>query len=92
MAGALAGSALGVALVLTSADRSAENNLFLMVLSPAIGATLFYALSDAFFPEPSRVLPRDRDEKKPKDEYVRVLPLLTPTATGGVMGGLVGRF
>jgi len=91
MAGALAGSALGAALVLTSADRSAGNNLFLMVLSPSIGATLFYALSDAFFPEPSRVPPRGRDDK-PKDEHVRVLPLLTPTATGGLVGGLVGRF
>lgn len=91
MAGALAGSALGAAFVLTSADRSDKDNLVLWVVSPAIGATLLYALSDAFFPEPSRVIPRDRDDK-PEDEYVRVLPLLTPTARGGIVGGLVGRF
>lgn len=92
MAGALAGSALGAAYILTLDERDARNNLWLLLVSPTIGATLLYALSDAFFPEPSRVLPRDLDEKKPKDEYVRVLPLLSPTATGGIVGGLVGRF
>jgi hypothetical protein len=91
MAGALAGSALGAAFVLTSAGRDAKENLLLLLVSPAIGATVLYALSDAVFPEPSRVIPRDRDDK-PEDEYVRILPMLTPTATGGVVGGLVGRF
>lgn len=91
MAGAVAGSALGAAFLLTYDRRDTKDHLMILVLAPTAGATLLYALSDAFFPEPSRPLSRDRKEQ-PEDEYVRVLPMLTPNRTGGIMGGLVGQF
>lgn len=92
MAGGMASSALIVLAVLSTSSRDFGGSGPYFLAVPALGATLMYLLSDAFFPDPSRV-PNPEQRKPPsEDEYVRVLPLLTPTLTGGVMGGLVGRF
>ncbi|KFE64844.1 hypothetical protein [Hyalangium minutum] len=94
MAGALAGSALATALLITSDRRDTKDHLMLLVLAPTAGATLLYALSDAFFPELSRAVAPGRGDtpQSDEDEYVRVLPMLTPTLSGGIVGGLIGRF
>jgi hypothetical protein len=91
MAGAAAGSAFGVALMVFSANSSLKDIAPYLVVGPALGATLLYTLSDAFFPEPARAIAPTR-KVDPEDEYVQVLPMLTPTRTGGVLAGLVGRF
>jgi len=61
-----------------------------LLVGPAVGATLVYAFSDAFFPDPSRRIAPARKEEV--DEYARVLPMVSTTRTGGVIAGLVGRF
>lgn len=90
MGGALVGSAVGAAIPLLS-GKEPESAVPFMLAGTALGATLFYALSDAFFPDPTRAIaPDGKDEDE--DEYAWVLPMVSTTRTGGIMGGLVGRF
>jgi hypothetical protein len=91
MAGAMAGSAITVLAVLSTTERDFEGSALYFLAAPVLGATVVYLLSDAFFPDPTRVPASDRKPAH-EDEYVRILPMLTPTLTGGVLGGLVGRF
>lgn len=91
MGGAMASSAVMVLAVLSTSERDFDAHALYFLGAPVLGATVIYLLSDAFFPDPTRVPAPDR-KPDPEDEYVRVLPMLTPTLTGGVMGGLVGRF
>jgi hypothetical protein len=94
IAGALAGSALGLVIGLASGGDLIDTAPLLLV-GPALGATLLYALSDASFPDPRRPAAparRDKDEDEYEDEYALVLPMVSTTRTGGIIGGLVGRF
>jgi MFS family permease len=89
IAGALAGSVVGAAIALSTDKGSDALPPFLWV-GPVLGATLVYALSDAFFPDPTRIIAPD--EKEEEDEYARVLPMISTTRTGGIIGGIVGQF
>jgi hypothetical protein len=88
LGGALMGSALGLTIGLAAGMDFLELSPLLLV-GPAVGATLLYALSDAFFPDPTRTVAPARKEV---DEYARVMPMVSTTRTGGIIGGLVGRF
>jgi hypothetical protein len=90
LGGALMGSALGAAIGLLSGMDIVYMSTLLLV-GPAVGATFLYALSDAYFPDPTRRVAPARKEKE-EDEYVRVLPIISTTRTGGLIAGLVGRF
>jgi hypothetical protein len=89
IAGALVGSVVGGVIALSTGKESVDLAPFLWV-GPVLGATLVYALSDAFFPDPTRIIVPD--EKEEEDEYARVLPMISTTRTGGIIGGIVGRF
>jgi hypothetical protein len=88
LAGALAGSAVGAAIGF-SYDMDFVDMSVLLFVGPVVGATLLYTLSDAFFPGPARKVAPAREEV---DEYARVLPMISTTRTGGIIGGIVGRF
>jgi hypothetical protein len=88
LGGALMGSAMGATIGLLSGMDIVETSALLLV-GPVVGATLLYTLSDAFFPETTRKVAPARKEV---DEYARVLPMVSTTRTGGIIGGLVGRF
>jgi hypothetical protein len=89
LGGAVISSAIGVTIGLFHGMDLLDMAPFLLV-GPAVGATLVYAFSDAFFPDPSRRIAPARKEEV--DEYARVLPMVSTTRTGGVIAGLVGRF
>jgi hypothetical protein len=98
IAGALAGSAVGAVIGLSSGLNVYEMAP-LLLLGPVLGATLLYALSETYFPDPKRLAaPARKDKDKDKDEdeygdgYACVLPMVSTTRTGGIIGGLVGRF
>lgn len=88
LGGALGGSVLGLAIGLSSGRKLLETAPYLFV-GPILGATFFYTLSDAFFPETTRTVAPARKEA---DEYARVLPMVSTTRNGGIIGGLVSRF
>lgn len=89
LGGALGGSAVGAAIGLLSSEDDLIKMSSYLVVGPVVGAMLLYGLSDAFFPGPTRPVAPAR---KGEDEYARVLPMVSTTRTGGIIGGLVGRF
>ncbi len=95
LGGALAGSLVSGIMFFLSERQELGNAIPFLLVWPTLGATLVYALSDAFFPEPTRsVAPAGKDKNKAReeDEYVRVLPMVSATRTGGIIGGFIGRF
>lgn len=88
LGGALLGSALGTAIGLGSGVDIVYVSALLLV-GPAVGATLLYAISDGSFPDPTRPVAPPSEEV---DEYAWVLPMVSTTRTGGIIGGLIGRF
>jgi len=90
LGGALLGSGLGATIALVS-DMGIVEMSALLLVGPALGATVFYALSDAYFPDPTRRVAPTRKEKE-EDEYARVMPMVSTTRTGGIIGGIIGQF
>ncbi len=56
-----------------------------LLAGSALGATVGFAVSDAFAAEPSDPAPR-------AGTRVSITPMVSATRTGGLVGGLVGRF
>jgi hypothetical protein len=91
--GALAGSAVGGALARSRGTGLLDGEtIILLWAGPVIGATLGYALSDVLFPDPSRRIRAVPPASEDEDEYALVLPVIGTTRTGGIIGGLAGRF
>jgi hypothetical protein len=82
--GALAGTAPGAVLGLTADLRTAPF-IAILLASQSIGATVAYALSDSSFVPPEDSSPRAASS-------IPVLPVVSATRAGGLMGGLIGRF
>jgi hypothetical protein len=90
LGGSLMGSAIGLTIGLSAGMDLLEMSPLLLG-GAVVGATFLYALSDAYFPDPTRRIAPARKEKA-EDEYARVLPMISTTRAGGIIGGLVGRF
>lgn len=85
LAGAVVGAAGGISLAFATDVKKLETFALYGLVSSALGATVVYALTDAFFPEPPFATSRAR-------QGLSVLPVLSATRAGGLMGGLAGRF
>lgn len=81
MLGGALGMGVGVAVLFASEGTA----WYLTPLAPGLGAAIAYELSNASV---RSGLPPERDEFA----GVRLLPVVSATPRGGLMGGLVGRF
>jgi hypothetical protein len=82
--GALLGTASAATIGFTIEPRTAVFAGVILAGS-ALGATTGYAISELYAPAPTRPAPR-------AGSGVSVIPVVSATRTGGLMGGLVGRF
>jgi hypothetical protein len=93
LGGAMLGSAVAGAIARQNGWALLDlETMGLLWIAPVIGATLAYAVSGAYYPDPTRRIRAVPPAPKDEDEYVQVLPMFGPTQTGGIIGGLAGRF
>jgi hypothetical protein len=82
--GALLGTASAATIGLAVEPRTAVF-VGVVLAGSALGATMGYAISEIYAPAPTRPAPR-------AGTGVSILPVVSATRTGGLVGGLVGRF
>jgi hypothetical protein len=82
--GALLGTASAATIGFT-ADPNTALFVAVVLAGSALGATTGYAISEIYAPAPTRPAPR-------AGSGVSVMPVVSATRTGGLIGGLVGRF